>query len=121
MKYLWALLLLPLLAACGGTAYLKPYPDLDTSPDWVQDLVAQIETEKVSNPPSSLWRYDYHGNVVYFRPQQCCDIPSVLYDQAGNVICNPDGGIAGGNDARCPDFFEERTGEILIWRDSREY
>jgi hypothetical protein len=50
-----------------------------STPDWVDLLIEKIESEPVGNPPLSIWRYDYHGQVVYFVPAHCCDITSILY------------------------------------------
>lgn len=86
---------------------------------WLDKLIDEIKNEKVTNPPSSIWRYEYKGQIVYFRPQICCDIYSYLYDENGNIICCPDGGFTGRGDGRCPDFFSERTKETVIWIDSR--
>jgi hypothetical protein len=73
----------------------------------------------VGNPPLSIWRYEYNRQSVYFVPAHCCDIASVVYDSTGTVFCSPDGGITGKGDGKCPDFFEQRTGEQLIWQDAR--
>ena len=89
------------------------------APPWLQALIAQIEREPVTNPPSAIFRYRYQNRPVYFRPARCCDIPSDLYDDAGRLICHPDGGITGRGDGRCPDFFTARSDEQLIWRDPR--
>ena len=32
------------------------------------------------------------------------------------IICYPDGG---GGDGRCPNFFQDRKNEVLVWRDAR--
>jgi len=44
----------------------------------------------------------------------CCDIPSVLYDTAGTVVCAPDGGFIGRGDGRCPDFISQRSNEKVF-------
>jgi hypothetical protein len=90
------------------------------NPAWVDKLIKQFEGDTVANPPLSIWRYDYNGQVVYFVPAHCCDIFSIVYDANGNVVCSPDGGITGKGDGKCPDFFSERTNEQLIWSDSRK-
>jgi len=79
----------------------------------------QIANQPVTNPPSAIFSYRYRGELVYFRPQRCCDIPSVLYEADGGVRCHPDGGLSGRGDGRCSDFFSARTEERLIWRDPR--
>jgi hypothetical protein len=89
------------------------------NPYWVNQLIAQYKNAPPGNPPYSIWRYDYKGEAVYYVPPQCCDQFSVLYDSEGKVICAPDGGFTGGGDGRCPDFFQLRANEVLIWRDSR--
>jgi hypothetical protein len=88
-------------------------------PEWIDRLIEQIENDPVGNPPLSVWRYEYKGQEVYFVPAHCCDIPGILFDTEGNVICEPDGGIKGVGDERCSDFFDLRTHEQLIWQDTR--
>jgi hypothetical protein len=89
------------------------------NPAWIDQLIKKIASEPVANPPQSIWRYEYNGQVVYFVPAHCCDITSVVYDGDGNVLCAPDGGITGKGDGRCTDFFSGRTNEQLIWKESR--
>jgi hypothetical protein len=101
-----------LLAACAQTTQ-------SNNPAWVNELIEQFERDPVGNPPQSIWRYEYDGQTMYYVPPQCCDQFSSLYDAGGNVICAPDGGLTGQGDGRCPDFFEKRTHEQLIWQDSR--
>ncbi|HEX6535209.1 MAG TPA: hypothetical protein VF041_11455 [Gemmatimonadaceae bacterium] len=73
----------------------------------------------MANPPASVVRYKYHGADVYYLPPRCCDVPGVLYDSAGAVVCLPDGGITGKGDGRCNDFSAVRRDEVVIWRDRR--
>jgi hypothetical protein len=111
-------LTLPIMfALAAGCA--TPTPPASGNPVWVDQLIQQFQGEPVGNPPQSIWRYDYNGQVVYYVPAQCCDQFSTLYDSAGAVLCAPDGGIDGGGDRQCPEFREQRTGETLIWQDSR--
>ncbi len=90
------------------------------NPGWVTRLVASWQKAPLGNPPQSIWRYEYKNQAVYYVPPQCCDQYSTLYDLRGSVICAPDGGITGHGDGKCPDFFQERTKEKLIWQDSRQ-
>jgi len=108
----FAVLLLILNSGCNITETVEGKP-------WLDKLIDQIKSEKVTNPPSSIWRYEYKGRIVYFRPQICCDQFSYLYDENGNIICAPDGGFTGIGDGRCTDFFSERTKETVIWIDPR--
>lgn len=114
-----ALVLAALLGhACASSS--APSEAGDSRPAWLQTLITQIEAEPVTNPPSAIYRYQYKGATVYFRPSRCCDIRSEVYDEAGAVICHPDGGITGDGDRRCTDFFATRAGERLVWQDSRK-
>jgi hypothetical protein len=90
------------------------------NPDWVEDLIAQYKNEALGNPPQSIWRYNYKNQMVYYVPPQCCDQFSILYDDKGNELGAPDGGITGNGDGRFTDFFTARTDEKLIWKDQRE-
>jgi len=90
-----------------------------SNPAWVDKLIQQISSDPVGNPPLSIWKYEYNGQAVYFVPAHCCDIPSTVYTAEGAILCSPDGGLTGKGDGKCSDFFEKRTGEQLIWQDSR--
>jgi hypothetical protein len=102
------------LVACGADKATAP-PDRA----WLQDLIRSIEETPVSNPPTVIYEYKYRQQAVYFVPQRCCDIPSDLYDRDGQLLCHPDGGFTGAGDGRCPDFFDARTDERVVWRDPR--
>ncbi len=102
------------VAACATS-----YPSEPGRPAWLEALIARIASEPVTNPPSSIIRYRYHGATVYYRPARCCDIFADLYDESGTLICHPDGGITGGGDGRCGDFATARTEEQLVWADPR--
>ncbi|MBF9253077.1 hypothetical protein I2I11_07220 [Pontibacter sp. 172403-2] len=117
-------LLVCLLAACrpglspqipdGATANALAAP-------WLSQLIQQLQEDKPANPPAKIYRYTYHDQEVYYLTSRCCDIPGKVYDMYGNVLCEPDGGITGKGDGRCPDFFEQRKNETLIWEDKREH
>ncbi len=89
------------------------------NPQWVDQLIKKFQSEPVGNPPQSIWRYEYKGQIVYYSPPPCCDQFSTLYDANGNGICAPDGGLTGRGDGQCPDFFTNRTNEKLVWKDTR--
>ncbi|RPI02276.1 MAG: hypothetical protein EHM64_14280 [Ignavibacteriae bacterium] len=85
----------------------------------MKELITKYQNDPVGNPPQSIWEYEYKGRIVYYVPPQCCDQFSVLFDAKGNAICAPDGGITGTGNGQCPDFFQLRKNEKLIWKDSR--
>jgi hypothetical protein len=97
---------------------LTPTPTA-VPPSWLTALVERFQAEPVANPPLSIRRYRYEGNAVYYVPQRCCDIFSDLYDDEGNVIAHPDGGITGQGDGRAPDFASNAEFQHVVWRDLR--
>jgi hypothetical protein len=111
------LLIAVLTAGCASNP-ATPDP-ATTSPAWLTALIRQLEAQPVANPPAFVARYEYKGDTVYFVPQRCCDVMSVVYRSDGAVLCHADGGIAGTGDGRCPDFFAERRNERIIWQDPR--
>ena len=89
-------------------------------PDCIAQRIKQLEAASVANPPARVVQYTYNGQTVYYIPPKCCDIPSILLDENCNSICAPDGGLTGGGDGKCTDFFQKRTNEKVIWADSRK-
>jgi hypothetical protein len=88
-------------------------------PQFVTNKIAEIKSHPRTNPGKSIWQYEYKGKIVYFIPLVCCDIPSYLYDEKGNLICYPDGGFTGQGDGKCADFIKTKTNGKLIWKDDR--
>ncbi|MEO8147382.1 MAG: hypothetical protein ABI723_07085 [Bacteroidia bacterium] len=99
---------------CGCVTYSS---ELIVLPTCISDKIEEIKNEPVWNPPAEVYQYHYNGSIVYYITSHCCDIPSILYDENCNVICNPDGGFVGTGDERCPDFFSKRKCEVLVWKD----
>ena len=105
-----------------------PYPPhrdaptdlVSSAPDCILDQIRKMQADPVANPPASVWRYDYLGQVVYYIPPECCDEPSTLSDENCNYICSPDGGLTGKGDGKCSEFFDKRTNEQLVWKDERQ-
>ena len=103
-----------LTIGCASPSMEQPVPE------WLDQVIASIEAEPVSNPPSLIARYAYRGQTVYYRPPRCCDIASTLYDSTGHVMCGPDGGLTGKGDGRCADFHASRSDETIVWQDRRQ-
>ncbi|MDP2088036.1 MAG: hypothetical protein Q8J84_01390 [Flavobacteriaceae bacterium] len=93
--------------------------DEDGATSCIREKIEQFKREKVSNPPRSVYSYQYKGKTVFYITSDCCDQYNTLYDVNCNVICFPDGGITGMGDGRCSDFFQTATNEVLIWKDTR--
>jgi uncharacterized protein DUF6970 len=108
-----------LLLAVALTAACTTDATVGNDPEWLVTLIQELENQPVANPPAFIARYDYQGQVVYYLPARCCDIPSNVYSAAGTIICHADGGFSGGGDGRCSDFLAARKNERIIWRDRR--
>ncbi len=102
-----------LIPACASA------PAKSEPPAWLTQLIAEYQANPVTNPPRTLWRYQYAGATVYFTPPVCCDIPSQVFAQDGKTICFADGGFTGGGDGRCVDFHATKREEALVWKDGR--
>jgi len=116
MKTILLLIIAILLILIGCSSINSP----DENPGWINALIEKFQSEPVGNPPQSIWRFEYNGETVYYVPAQCCDQFSSLYNSDGKYICAPDGGISGGGDRRCPDFFKNSRNKTLIWQDTRK-
>ena len=86
----------------------------------IQDKVEAFKKLSVANPPIGIYQYYYNGDLVHYVSSPCCDQYTTLYDENCNIICHPSGGITGNGDSKCPDFFEKRTNEKVIWQDDRK-
>jgi hypothetical protein len=86
---------------------------------WVDGLIRRYQAGEPGNPPYAVWQYSYKGKKVYYLPPQCCDQYGELHDEAGKLLCAPDGGISGLGDGRCADFNKLKKDGLLIWQDPR--
>lgn len=66
---------------------------------------------------ASIIRYSFQDKLVYvFNPGNCgADMMSDVYDEYCNRICGL-GGIAGNLMCKEVNFWDEATGETLIWK-----
>lgn len=88
-------------------------------PEWLRGKIQFLATEPVANPPTRIIRFRWREKTVYYQPPQCCDVESTLWDEHGQFLCSPDGGITGRGDGKCAGFGEEYTEETIIWMDKR--
>ena len=119
MRYTLALFVLLAFSACTKTCVEKEGEDNSTTPACILAKIENLKNQPKGNPAYSVYEYTYKGKKVYYFPAQCCDQFSDLYDANCNLLCHPDGGIGGGGNAACTDFFSTRTDEVLIWKDNR--
>lgn len=94
-------------------------PDTTHHPAWLQARIQATLGHRKQNPTIRIFRYNYKGQTVYWETAPCCDQYSNLFDTKGRVICQPDGGITGKGDGKCPDFDKNKTDEKLVWQDPR--
>ncbi|WP_236668554.1 DUF6970 domain-containing protein [Hymenobacter rubidus] len=93
--------------------------DTTHRPAWLKARIAAVLAERKRNPITRILSYQYDGQTVYFETAPCCDQFSQLFDTKGRLICQPDGGITGRGDGKCPDFDKKKTNEKLVWQDPR--
>jgi len=93
--------------------------DTTARPAWLKARIAAVLAERKRNPIIRILRYNYGGQTVYYQSAPCCDQYSQVFDTKGRVVCQPDGGITGKGDGRCPDFDKTKTNEKLVWQDPR--
>ena len=92
----------------------------DSLPVCVKVLIEKFKSEPVTNPPRKIYRYKYDDKTVYYVPPICCDQYSDLYNDSCRVMGHPDGGITGRGDMTLPEFNAKKTGEKLLWEDTRK-
>lgn len=105
------------LLTAFSTIDFKNFNELPSNaPECLKEVIGEIESEGVRNPPASIWRYEYDGQIVYYIPPYCCDFPSTLLDSDCNFICSPDGGFTGQGDGKCTGTL---ANGVEIWKDLR--
>jgi hypothetical protein len=110
------------IAALLLTASISECKKVDVpegTPYCIKKEIRKILKEDKRNPSAKMWQYTYHGETVYYIPPYCCDQMGVLFNNKCDIICHPDGGLTGGGDGKCTDFFQSRTNEKLVWEDTR--
>lgn len=93
--------------------------DTTARPAWLTTRIKAVLGERKRNPITRILRYSYGGQTVYYISAPCCDQYSEVLDTRGKRVCQPDGGITGKGDSKCPDFDKNKTNEKLVWQDPR--
>jgi hypothetical protein len=93
--------------------------DTAARPAWLKARIAAVLAERKRNPITRILSYNYGGQTVYYQSAPCCDQYSQVFDSQGRVVCQPEGGITGKGDGKCPDFDKKKTNEKLVWQDPR--
>jgi uncharacterized protein DUF6970 len=91
--------------------------DIDT-PVCIENKIEEIIKNKVSNPPTQVWKWEADENTYYYITSNCCDQYNYLYTENCDIVCAPDGGITGNGDGNCPIFNNEII-KTLVWEDHR--
>ena len=107
------LLVVILFVQCDKPVDPTICPDAENR-EWYKDLTNQYKSG--SHIKVEIYSYTYNSQMVIaiqtVEPT-CCDFMDVVYDCAGNVICQS-GGIAGLN--TCPDFGDTASDKKLIFK-----
>lgn len=120
MKYALYICVLTLTLASCKAQEANELTLSEETPECIKTKIAEIVAGDVWNPPAKIYSYTYDRQTVYFVSSRCCDIPSIVYNDKCEAICSPDGGFTGRGDGKCTDFYESRSNEQLIWKDTRE-
>ena len=86
-----------------------------TPPPWLQTKILGFERGPASEAPREIWKITHHGKATYYFIQPCCDFENPLYDEQGVEICNPDGGLSGKGDGKCPEPRDRGTEAEFVW------
>lgn len=84
-------------------------------PRWLQVKIAELKSAPPSNVPVSVARAQYQGETVYYISPTVPDGYGSLFDAQGKLLGHPDGGMSGGGDGKCADYFETRTQVVVVW------
>ena len=107
-----------LLALVSAAGVAHAAPDADSLAPWLQQKISGYGALPPFSPPRAILLVRYQGRKAFYVTPACCDIPSELIDDQGELLCHPDGGFAGG-DGRCPAFTLVGNPVVTVWRDSR--
>ena len=91
-------------------------------PDCIYTMIDEIKKEAVSTPPKEIYAISFEAKRYFYLPthKQCCDMFSELYDEDCNLVCAPEGGVAGGGDGKCPEGLDiESLDKTLVFKDDR--
>ncbi len=86
------------------------------NPNWLTNIVNVFD--ETNGKIESVYSYQYQRKLVYLikYEEKCCDFySSQLFDEQGNSLCFPTGGISGKGDKKCDGFDQNKSNEKLIW------
>lgn len=128
MKYIFILLVFPLLSAseCGkhkkaSVSTTEPATEKkeevkDSIPPCVRKLIEGGNKQEPPESPLQVYEYLYNGKTVYLLNARCCDQYNMLYDDSCRTICAPSGGFTGRGDGKCIDFKDVAKYVRLVWQ-----
>jgi len=109
MKKILVILLLPFIFSCEKDCIRE-------LPSCVENWIDTVKKDATASAPAEVNEYRYQGKTVYLLTAECCDQYNKLYDSDCNYLCAPSGGIGGGGDGECPNFFQEAEFVRLVWK-----
>ncbi len=113
MKKLLSLVLIVLALGCKDDVTTDI---ADGAPTWLNEMIKKGKDDHGTF--SSVYSYLYRGQEVFlvvYSPACCDQFASQLFDNKGNRICFPTGGISGQGDLQCKDFENAKSNEKLYW------
>ena len=88
------------------------YNEHSSIPKRIKNLISEKEEKCLK----CVYKYYYQNKDVYVFEFSCGDIPVVVYDEKGNMLCVPYGGVTGKGDGECSCFFDDAIKMEEIWR-----
>lgn len=82
--------------------------------------IVSAESSSDTDSPQEIRRQLIDGEVYFYVPPRCCDIFGALYSASGEFVCNPDGGITGKGDGKCPELAGKLKEGELVWSLERD-
>ena len=108
-------------ASSTELAQLPPAQTVSTELEikFIEKLLADITAMPIHKQPVSVTSYRYNEQLVYYVQARCCDFYNKVYDENGNFLGSPDGGMTGRGDGSLPDFSKWKTNAQGIWKQSK--
>ena len=110
-----------ILAACLLITFSSSKCEKEETPipACIQQKIDSIKQTPKSSPPAQVHSWLYRGTTVYLfsatEPNQLVTV----WNESCQYICAPSGGVSGGGDSTCTDFFQEAQHTGVIWQDTR--
>jgi hypothetical protein len=88
---------------------------LNNHPAWVNEAIT-LAKKNSSTLSTTIARYLYHNQTVYYISPVVTDGFSQLFDKKHTLLCSPEGGLTGKGDGQCTDFFQNAKNKVILFK-----